>query len=421
MSRPRRADAAGLLLAAIDLGSSKASCLIARRDGEGGLTPLGVGRQTMRRGADSTVVDIDSAARLLAVAADEAQRMAGAPFPSAAVAYGGPGVACTAIQGIAAIPQGGVNARAIEQAIGGAARAGARKGRRVLSLSSVRFRIDGAADPLGDPLGQMGSTLSCEAFAITAPEAAIEALEQCCALAGLPIGMIVPAASAAAAAALTPQERAAGVVLVDMGAAFTASALLLGGDVVWLGGVDCGGDAVTDALASALATTRAAAERLKIAHSDLSEDCDPAKGVVEFARLSEDGRLTGAVAARSAIDATVRGAILDGLGAVRRQLDGADRSAGLPVVLCGGGAMIPGLAAVAERVLGRRVRIGSPIGFGVLDAAEGGPGYAVSCGLLRLFAEGGAYSAQSARAADHNPPKLGANLSKAWGWLRENF
>lgn len=415
------------IVAALDLGAATARCVIAQRGEDGAITPLGVGHQTLRRGAACAPADIETAARLLAVAADEAMRMAGCPMPPAMAVLSGAGIETRAVQGVAAIGAQGVQARTVQTSVAAAERAAARRGMTVLGLTSARFRIDGAPEAILDPLGRPGSTLLCEAAALLAPDVSLAALTSACTIAGLPLAGMAPAPIAAALAIAPPADADSGVFIADLGATHVSLALVLGGEVVWAGAVPMGADCVTDALAHTLATTRAAAERVKIAHVDLSGAGDP-KAVVEFARLSDDGRLDAGLAQRAALDAAARGAWLGVFEAVRAVLDRLDPNGRMPVAITGGGAMTLGLCAIAERGLGRKVRLGRPSGFGVLANAEGGPGYALACGALacagnadqsRLMVRSATLSA--VRPGGPAVAGLVRNVGQAWTWLRENF
>jgi cell division protein FtsA len=413
------------LVAAVDMGASQVRCLIGRREADGGVTPLGVGSQTMRRGADCLSADFDAAARFMAVAADQAMRMSGAGLPPVMLSYGGPGLTSEIAQGSAVIGAGGVTAKTVEAAALAASRNGARRGARILGLSSVRFRIDGGP-VLQDPVGQAGGSLMCEASAILAPEAAIAALEACAHKAGLTLAGIAATPVMAGEAVLTHDERMAGAVLIDFGASHTGLAVFHGGEAVMAKTLALGADRVTRALAQALDTTMAAAERVKIAHADLSFQADvrgrPERGVVEYARLSEDGRLGPGAASRAQVDTAARSAWLSWLTDVRAAIDAIDPRGQWPAAFCGGAALTPGLTAVVERTLGRRARLAAPRGFGVLDSAEGGPGYAAACGLLRSACDAELRSGAAVGARfDLNPPRLQAHVAKAWTWLRENL
>jgi cell division protein FtsA len=69
----------------------------------------------------------------------------------------------------------------------------------------------------------------------------------------------------------------------------------------------------------------------------------------------------------------------------QRQLirSGLDESMASGVVLTGGSVVLDGIVALAERVFGLPVRIGTPLDCEDLDESLAGPAYAAAIGLVR--------------------------------------
>ena len=64
------------LVTALDVGSTKVCCFIARPDGSGGMCVIGIGHQIAKGMRAGTVVDIDAAEEAVRGAVDQAERMA---------------------------------------------------------------------------------------------------------------------------------------------------------------------------------------------------------------------------------------------------------------------------------------------------------------------------------------------------------
>ena len=64
------------LVTALDVGSTKVCCFIARPDGSGGMRVIGIGHQIAKGMRAGTVVDIDAAEEAVRGAVDQAERMA---------------------------------------------------------------------------------------------------------------------------------------------------------------------------------------------------------------------------------------------------------------------------------------------------------------------------------------------------------
>jgi cell division protein FtsA len=237
------------------------------------------------------------------------------------------------------------------------------RGRRLIGVAPLAVAIDDVDIAPEACLGAAGARLTVRLAAITGPEDAIERVERTCHRAGLVADGASLGVIAAGAAALTPEERNGPTFVIDFGAAQTGVALFAGGCATAARTFNRGGDAITETLARAVSTTRAAAERVKIAHGDVSGHSED-RAVIEFAQLNADGRLSPGAAARATVLAAIRGAWLEILTDLRPALDQADPAGRAGVVMVGGGALTLGLGQLVERALGRRARLGRPIGFG---------------------------------------------------------
>ena len=104
----------------------------------------------------------------------------------------------------------------------------------------------------------------------------------------------------------------------------------------------------------------------------------------------------------------------------KRSLDraGFDNLPGRRIVLTGGGAQLTGVEEVAQRVLGRAVRIGKPLRIAGLPEIATGPDFAAAVGLalyaarpqdeLWDFDQVGGFSSR-------------ARVANAWRWFRDHW
>lgn len=419
------------LAAALDVGVSKTVCLASRRDPVLDLHPerplrvLGVGHQTAPAIASGKAADFDACARAIAVAIGEAAYMAGAPIKRVVATYSGPGLSSRIVRGAARIRGGAVSGRDIEAAVNAAAQAAPTPQLSILHIEPLRYSID-EGPALADPHGLPGKMLALDACVVTAPTEALNALKACIRQAGADVEEIVAAPKVAALAALRPEEREAGALLVDLGAGSVGLGVYAGEGLVHVETVSAGGVRLTRDLARRLDTTFAAAERIKLAFGALSGACDP-REAVQAPRLGPDGRLEASTTLRGVIADTLTPRLVETLLIARERLSRAGFSgANAPgrAVLVGGGALMPGLREVAAEALGMPVRIGRPFELCGFDHGEAGPGYAAAAGLLRwrldtptLDDVEEAFQPSLAQAAS----VMRNAAAGAWSWLKENF
>lgn len=419
------------LVASLDVGVSKTVCLAARRDPVLDLHPerplrvLGIGVQSAPSVSSGKGADFDACARAIRVALDEASEMAGAPIRRVVASYSGPGVHARVVRGVAKVRGGVITDRDIDNALTAATQNAPSPQLSFLHIEPLRFQVDEGAI-VDDPRGAQGRKLAVEACVVTAPTDALNALRACIRQAGADVEELMAGPYAAGVSALAPEERAAGALLLDLGAGSIGLAAFAGEGLVHAETIACGGVRLTRDLAMKLETSYAAAERVKLAFGAVGQGFDP-REAVQAPKLGQDGRLEAATTLKGVISDTLSPRLVEMLLIARERLAKAGFSgANAPqrAVLVGGGSMLPGVRDLAAETLGMPVRIGRPFELCGFDRGEVGPAFAAAAGMLRwrldnptledveeAFAPSLRGAAEAMRNAAHS----------CWGWLRDNF
>ncbi|HEY8292729.1 MAG TPA: cell division FtsA domain-containing protein [Thermomicrobiales bacterium] len=199
--------------------------------------------------------------------------------------------------------------------------------------------------------------------------------------AGLEVVGIVPSVLAATAAVALPEEHDGVVVIVECGAEHTSVAVFSGGAVVCLGSVPIGGDHITRDLATVLRIDPMEAERLKF---EVGNTRPGAPEIEVLVRGADGARTAVSVSLVAAIITARVDQLLAHVGEIVRPATTFARGGGAigHVVLCGGGAVLSGLAPMTRAALGMSVRVAGAWGFAGSATAQS-PGFAAVLGLLR--------------------------------------
>ncbi|MGI8688692.1 MAG: cell division FtsA domain-containing protein [Thermomicrobiales bacterium] len=199
--------------------------------------------------------------------------------------------------------------------------------------------------------------------------------------AGLEVVSIVPSVLAATAAVALPEEHDGTVVVVECGAEHTSVAVFSGGAVVCLGSVPIGGDHITRDLATVLRIDPLEAERLKF---EVGNTRSGGSAIEVIVRGVDGARAAVAVSLVAAIITARVDQLLAHVGEIVRPATTFSRGGGGigHVVLCGGGAVLSGLAPMVRAALGMPVRVAGAWGFAGPIAIQS-PGFAAVLGLLR--------------------------------------
>jgi cell division protein FtsA len=419
------------VVASLDVGVSKTVCLASRRDPvldmhpERPLRVLGIGQQTAPAIASGKPADFDACARAIEVAIEEAAAMAGAPISRVIASYSGPGLSSRIVRGAARVKGAVISHRDIENAVDEALKAAPAPQLSFIHVEPLRYIIDDG-EGIPDPLGMPGKMLAVEACVVTAPTEALNALKACIRQAGADVEDVIAGPYASALSALTPEERAEGALLVDVGAGSIGIAVFAGEGLVHCETIAAGGVRLTRDLAMKLQTTFAAAERVKLHFGAVANACDP-REAIQTPKLGLDGRLEASTTLRGVIADTLTPRIVEMLLTVRDRisragfvgLEGPQRA-----VIVGGGALIPGIRDLATEALGMPVRVGRPLELCGFDHGEAGPAYATSAGLLRHRLDNTDLDVVD-ESFQPSLAHIGASMRNAvhgmWNWLRENF
>lgn len=436
--RPRRSSsvtgskAQGGVCAALDVGSSKVACFIAKTDQTiSGPRPrvVGVGHQSSRGVRAGAVVDMDSAADAIRTAVEQAERMAGLAVNSVTVTLSAGQPTSTRLAAEIDLPQREVTERELRRLLNGALAEFDAEDRVVLHAIPLAWSVDDHRG-IRDPRGMFGRTLGVEVHVITATTGPLRNLLTCVERCHFDLKGVVATPYASGLSALADDEVQLGATLIDMGAGATTAAVFAEGALLHIDAVPVGGSHVTSDVARGLSTPLAAAERLKTLYGSALDSPEDDQQMIEVPSVSGDGSAHYDSAPRSLLNSIIRPRLEETFELIRDRLDaaGVEKSSGRRLVLTGGGAQLPGAAELASRVFGKQVRIAGPSGVTGLGDAVSGPAFSAVAGIVRRETRGAA-------EAIAGPPRLGgfsASVRRTrqepqsgpgamWRWFAESF
>ncbi len=415
----------GETLAALDIGSNKICCLIARPDPDTQRPyVVGVGQQASKGVKSGAVIDMEAAEMAVRSAVDAAEKMAGETISRVVVNLAG-GSPLSAALGIdVAIAGHAVNDGDLRKAmdpgrISEAMNGSAAGGREIVHSIATGYAIDGNSG-IRDPRGMYGERLSVNVHVVSAASGPVRNLTHCIERCHLDVAGLVISPYAAGLAALVEDEMDLGATVIDMGAGTTDIAVFAEGEVVFTDVLPVGGQHVTNDIARGLSTSRANAERMKTLYGHAMAAAADQRETIEVPQVGEEDEGATRQIPRSLLTGIIQPRLEETFELVRSRLEasGADRMAGRRVVLTGGASQLPGMRDLASQVLDKQVRPGRAAHTAGLGEATSGPAYATGAGLLAYAAE--AQTATPADAESPSEPPRGV-LGRIGHWLRENF
>ncbi|MDF1768248.1 cell division protein FtsA [Maricaulis sp.] len=419
--------------AALDVGSSKIACFIARTDQTiAGPRPrvIGVGHQSSRGMRAGAVVDMDAAAEAIRTAVEQAERMAGIAVNAVTVTLSAGQPASTRLAAEIDLPQREITEREPRRLLDGALAEFAIEDRVVLHAIPLSWSVDDHRG-IKDPRGMFGKTLGVEVHVITAAIGPLRNLSTCIERCHLDLKGVVATPYASGLSALADDEVKLGATLIDMGAGATTAAVFAEGALLHIDAVPVGGSHVTSDVARGLSTPLAAAERLKTLYGSALDSPEDDQQMIEVPSVSGENGAMYDSAPRSLLNSIIRPRLEETFELIRDRLDaaGVGKTSGRRLVLTGGGAQLPGAAELAARIFGKQVRIAGPSGVSGLGDAVSGPAFSAAAGVVRRETRGAA-------EAIAGPPRMSGlpvvprrvrgeagqgGAASMWRWFAESF
>ncbi len=365
----------------LDVGTTKVCAVIGEADEHAELEIVGAGLCPMPGQKKGVVVDIEATVEAIKNAVEEAELMAGVSIDRAWIGTSGTHLRGFNSRGdIELDPRGReIDEQDVRRVVDAAAALDLPPDREIVHLLPQEFLVDGQ-DEILDPIGMSGSRLEVNLHLVVASGSALQNLVNCANRGGLEVQGAVFEALAANEAVLTDDERQLGTALVDIGGGTTDMVCFRAGTVCHTAVLPTGGNHFTKDVGVGLRTPLVDAERIKLQHGGVLPELVPADQVIEVPGIG--GRPTRLVPRRQVCEILKPRAveILDLIGDEIRRAGVADcLHAG--IVFTGGGALLEGLAEIAEQRLGVPVRLGKPGGVTGLTDVVAGPSFAVAVGL----------------------------------------
>jgi cell division protein FtsA len=424
---PKRA----ALVVALDVGTSKIACLIARlkpqppqdvlRRRSHAIEVIGFSHTESFGMKAGNVVDLVEAEGAVRHAVDLAERSARCQVESVIVSISAGRLTSERLSATIRIAGAAVRDRDIARVLAAGSRRSAHDGHVVLHAVPIGFSLDDARG-VRDPRGMLASTFGVDMHVVTADAAPacnlLLTVETC----HLMVEAMVAGPYAAGLATLADDEADLGVAVIEMGAGTTTVAVFADGRFIHADGFAVGGRHVTLDIARGLGTSVHDSERIKTLYGSVLAGGADERNMITVPIVSGEDRDAPRFVSRAELTAIIKPRAEEILEMVRDRL-ALSPFAAEPrgrVVLTGGASQLTGLCDLAARILGRPVRIGRPLGISGLPEVARGSAFAVAAGLL-VYPQLAHLEHFEPRHARQFKSGTGGYIARVGRWLRESF
>jgi cell division protein FtsA len=352
--------AAGAFMVGLDIGTTKISVMIGRKNQYGKLEILGTGRAVSNGVTRGIVSNIDKTVASIVEAIDEAQQKSELEIKDVFIGVAG--------QHIKSLQHRGEIVRDnIEIEIGKAdidkLKSNMFKlitipGEEVIHVIPQEYTVDGE-DGIEDPIGMAGVKLEANFHVITAQVGAVRNIIKCVERSGLYPKDLVLEPFASAVATLDEDELREGVALVDIGGGTTDVAIFLGNIIRHTAVIPFGGNVITKDIKGGLEILENQAELLKIKFGSAMYTEEQENVMVAIPGLR--GRPAKEIAVRN-LSEIIGARYKEIIDLVYHEIkaSGYENKLMTGVVLTGGGSLIKNLKQLVAYVTGKETRIGYP-------------------------------------------------------------
>jgi len=371
------------MMMGLDIGSETIRCVIGSVGRDDQLMVDSICERASEGVLHGTIINIESAVRSINSVINEAQMLAGTEINDVIIGIGGESIQGIESQGVVSIsdPDQEIKKEDVFRSME-VARAFALPGDREIIHSLVQdFKIDGR-NGIKDPIDMLGHRLETKVLVVTANSILCQTHRKCVQRLGLNVRRTTLQSLADADVTLSSEDKEMGTILINIGAGTTDMIVYNAGTPTYTGGVNLGGNSITEDIALILGKTKAAAEQLKLEYGHCYV---PSVSGDDMIVIPQSGNLPSVRMPKKELSKIIEARMAEIFSRLQNKLHTVPElgTIGGGVVLVGGGAMMSGVTDLATEIFRLPCRVGFPEAIGGLDRNYINPQYTTVLGLLK--------------------------------------
>ena len=408
-------------IAALDIGSSKVCCVIAKIGRDKRINIVGYGYNASKGIKNGIITDINQATISVGNAVDAAEQMANERINRVIVNVSGDKIK-SLIKGstIALNKNRPVNENDLAKVVDKGIQKINAEGCELIHCLHTNYRMDGGEE-IKDPRNIFGENLSVDILLGLVPDITYRNISTVVSNANLEIAGKAFSSYASGLACLVDDEKELGATVIDMGGGTTSIACWRHGYPFYFSALPVGGNNVTNDIAYGLTTSFSHAERLKTLHGCAFLSSQDNEETINVYPVGEEDDSNIKQIPRAELIQIITPRIEETFEMVNHKLAeaGLQDVSNHRVVLTGGASQLAGVREIASMVLDKQVRLGRPKNILSLPDILYGPSFSTCIGML-LFALN--YSERKPGKIINKPTSGNAKgFGKIFSWLQQNF
>jgi cell division protein FtsA len=348
------------IIVGLDIGSTKIACIVGRKNEYGKVEILGLGKADSLGVNRGVVENIQNTVDSIHKAVEEASLTSGVEIKVVNVGIAG--------QHIRSLQhRGNIMRNALDEEISetdtqnlieNMHRLALPPGEEIIHVIPQEYIIDGQQG-IRQPIGMSGNCLEANFHIITGKVAAAKNIKKCVTKAGLDISDMILEPIASAESVLSPEEKEAGVILVDIGGGTTDLAIFQDDIIRHTAVIPLGGNVITDDIKEGCSIIRSQAEALKKAFGSALASENRDEEIVSIPGLK--GRDPKEISLKN-LAHIIQARMEEIIEHVYYEIktSGFEKKLIAGIVLTGGGSQLKHAAQLTSFITGMDTRIGYP-------------------------------------------------------------
>lgn len=371
------------IIVGLDIGTTKIVAMVGRRNEHGKIEILGYGKSTSIGVKRGVVANIERTVQSIRTAVEEAENNSGVEIKLVNVGIAGQHIKSIQHHGVLMRKnfEDEITQKDIDTLTQDMFKLVMLPGEEIIHALPQEYNIDNEKG-IKEPRGMCGIRMEANFHIITGQIAAAKNIYKCVTRAELEATSLILEPLASAEAVLSPEEKEAGVALVDIGGGTTDIAIFQEGIIRHTAVIALGGDIITEDIKDGCSIIKDQAEMLKIRFGSALASESRDNEIVSIPGLR--GREPKEISLKNLAN-IIQARMEDIIEHIYYEIknSGFEKKLIAGIVVTGGGAKLKHVAQLIEYMTGMDTRIGYPnehLAKGVEEVAS--PMYATAVGLV---------------------------------------
>ena len=408
------------IIAALDIGSSKICCLIAKIDKNETLSIIGAGFQESKGLVSGVITDMIALENSIRNCVASAEKMASVRIKKIIVGFSTENINIENLNIEIDLKGAIVGQGDLDRAYNFLSEKHNMGNRSILHVIPFQYSIDGNKG-VKSPIGMFGDKLGVEISIISSDSNTLKNLENVVKHCDLEIDEIVYTPYATGISLLSQEEKELGVALIDMGSTLTSVSIFYNGSILYTKSIPLGGNMVTNDISRIFSLSFANAERIKIINGQLIEQLENSLSTIEVDILGEENESIEIT--RRDLISVIKPRIYEIVNTINEIIIESKYNNVIAnrVVITGGTSQMEGLLDFTSKVFGKKARLAKSKQINALPENMKSPSFSAISSLVIYSVTKTNDISLNLLKKNKNSNNIFAYLQKAKNWFIENF